>query len=57
MLISDRRAMKMSRSFFPLNKVKVVEWPLLGIVADVQLLTRGGILQQNPKGERGRKSQ
>lgn len=47
----------MSRSLFPLNNVKVVEWSLLRIVADVQLLTRRGILQQNPKAEMGRKSQ
>lgn len=57
MLILDKTARKISRSFFPLNKAKVVEWFLLGIVADVQLLTKRGILQQNPKAERGRKSE
>lgn len=36
MLMPDKRTMKMSRSFFLLNKVKVVEWSFLGIVAESQ---------------------
>lgn len=47
----------MLRSLFSLNEVKIVEWSFLGIVADDQLLTRKGVLGQNPKAEMGRKSQ
>ena len=45
MLMLDKGSMIV---FFP-YKVKVVEWFLLGSVADVQLLTRRGVLQQNPE--------